>query len=204
MARPASDIRERLVDAARTRFLNEGVDGASLRDIARDAGTSLGMVVYYFPKKADLFLAVVEGVYGPLLADVVRRLGAAEGTRERLRSVIVRLADADARELQVLRLIAREAIGSTKQRRRIVRRFMNGHVPHLMAVLAEGVHRGELEASIPVPLLLIVFVALGGLPQVVRRAVGSRAGFALPGKEALADLSMEIFFRAVGRQPVTP
>jgi hypothetical protein len=105
----------------------------------------------------------------------------------------------NARELQVLRLIAREAIGSTTQRRRILRRFMNGHVPHLMRVLAEGVQRGELDPSIPMPLLLITFVALGALPQVVRRAMGSRVGLALPGKEALADLSIAMFFRAAGR-----
>jgi AcrR family transcriptional regulator len=200
MGRPASDIRERLVDAARGRFLTEGVDGASLRDIAADAKTSLGIVVYYFPKKEDLFLAVVDSVYAPMLADVVRRLGDRERyatTRERLRMVVLRLADASTRELQVLRLIAREAIGSTTRRRRILRRFMSGHIPHLMAVLTEGVERGELDAAIPLPLMLVAFVGLGALPQVVRRAVDSRLGVSLPGKEKLADLSMEMFFRAV-------
>jgi AcrR family transcriptional regulator len=44
MARPASDIAPRIVHAARERFLFEGVDGASLRNIAKDAGTNIGMV----------------------------------------------------------------------------------------------------------------------------------------------------------------
>ena len=44
MARPRSDIEPRIVHAARRRFLKEGVDGASLRTIAKDAGTSIGMV----------------------------------------------------------------------------------------------------------------------------------------------------------------
>ena len=60
MARPRSDIQKRIVLAARTRFLADGVDGASLRHIARAARTSIGMVYYYFPTKDDLFLAVVE------------------------------------------------------------------------------------------------------------------------------------------------
>jgi AcrR family transcriptional regulator len=38
--------------------LGDGVDGASLREIAREAGTNIGMVVYYFATKDDLFLAV--------------------------------------------------------------------------------------------------------------------------------------------------
>jgi AcrR family transcriptional regulator len=199
MGRPASGIRERLVEAARVRFLSEGVDGASLRDIAKDAETGLGMVVYYFPKKEDLFLAVVESVYAPLLSDILQRLGEMTGTRERLRGVVLRLAEASTRELEVLRLIAREAIGSTTRRRRILRRFMKGHIPHLMAVLTEGVERSELDGAIPLPLMLIAFVALAVLPQIVRRAVGSSVGLTLPGKEALADMSLEMFFRAVGQ-----
>ena len=67
MARPGSDLRSRVVPAARARFLAQGVDGASLRSIADDAGTSIGMVYYYFKTKDDLFLAVVEDVYGELM-----------------------------------------------------------------------------------------------------------------------------------------
>ena len=37
MARPPSDIAQRIVTAATERFLNDGVDGASLRQIARAA-----------------------------------------------------------------------------------------------------------------------------------------------------------------------
>jgi AcrR family transcriptional regulator len=44
MARPRSDIRPRLLASARARFLREGVDGASLRSIAKDAATNIGMV----------------------------------------------------------------------------------------------------------------------------------------------------------------
>jgi len=107
MARPPSDIRDRVLEASRARFLGEGVDGASLRDIARDAGTSLGMVVYYFPKKEDLFLEVVEVVYAPFLADVVRLLDEGTTTREKLRRMLLRIANASTRELDVVRLIRR-------------------------------------------------------------------------------------------------
>ena len=40
MARPRSDIQPRIVEAARYRFLRAGVDGASLREIAKDAKIS--------------------------------------------------------------------------------------------------------------------------------------------------------------------
>ena len=70
MARPRGNIDQRIVRAARVLFLRDGVDGASLRDIARRARTSIGMIYYYFPIKDDLFLAVVEEVYAKLLGDL--------------------------------------------------------------------------------------------------------------------------------------
>ena len=70
MARPRSDIRPRLITAARERFLLDGVDGASLRNIARDANTNIGMLYYYFETKETLFFEVVEEHYAPLLADL--------------------------------------------------------------------------------------------------------------------------------------
>jgi len=76
MARPRSDIAPRVVIAARERFLKDGVDGASLRAIAHDARTSIGMIYYYFPTKDDLFLAVVEQVYEKVLADMASALEA--------------------------------------------------------------------------------------------------------------------------------
>ena len=43
MARPQSGLDRRIVEKARARFLLEGVDGASLRQIAKDAETAAAM-----------------------------------------------------------------------------------------------------------------------------------------------------------------
>ena len=91
MGRPRTDIQPRIVRAARARFLAEGVDGASLRTIAADAGTSVGMIFYYFPTKDDLFLAVVEEVYARLLDDLRRALSGDAPVRERLKRAFLRL-----------------------------------------------------------------------------------------------------------------
>ncbi len=79
MPRPRSDIRERFVDVALEQFWAQGVDGASLRNIAAHAKTSIGMVYYYFTTKDELFLAVVESGY----TGVLERLGGATGERLR-------------------------------------------------------------------------------------------------------------------------
>jgi AcrR family transcriptional regulator len=199
MVRPRSDIQPRIVASARARFLAEGVDGASLREIARNAHTSIGMILYYFPTKDDLFLAVVEEVYAGLVADMAEILGARATARERLRSTFVRIGRASNLELEVIRLMAREGLSSSKRLRRILARFMRGHVPLVLATVADGVRDGEFDATIPVPLIFLAVLGLGALPQIARRASRSLPIFAgLPDASRLADLSAGILFDAVG------
>ena len=199
MARPRSDIQHRVVRAARDRFLAEGVDGASLRTIAQDAGTNVGMVFYYFPTKDDLFLAVVEEVYGKLIADLGAVLGREAPLPARLEAVFARLGRASDDELAVVRLVVREALLSHERFGRVFARAQTGHVAMVLAALAEGVQAGVVDASIPLPLLLLATVGLGALPQLVRRAAGDRVPFStLPEPEALAKASVRLLMRAIG------
>lgn len=52
-------VRSALVAAARRRFAEHGLDGATLAAIAGDAGTSIGNLYKYFADKAELFAAAV-------------------------------------------------------------------------------------------------------------------------------------------------
>src|SRR6185436_4632896 len=110
MARPRSDIAPRILAAARERCLYDGVDGASLRAIAKEAGTSIGMVYYYFPTKDDLFVAAIEEVYGKLLDDLARALAPDAPVEERLRRMYERFGAASETELMTVRMLAREAL----------------------------------------------------------------------------------------------
>jgi AcrR family transcriptional regulator len=199
MARPRSDIQPRIVRAARERFLAEGVDGASLRTIASDAGTNVGMVFYYFPTKDDLFLAVVEEVYAKLLDDIGAALAGDDPVRDRLARVFARIGGSSDEELQVVRLVVRESLLSSARFQRVFARVQRGHVAMLLATFGEGVRSGEIDPSIPVPMLLLAALGMGALPQFVRRAAGDQAPFAmLPGPEQLAEISVGLLFRAIG------
>src|SRR5215213_5977897 len=92
MARPATDLKHRVLAAARDTFDREGVDAVSLRTIARRAGTTIGMIYYYFPTKDDLFFAVIEDVYELVLPDIAALLAADAPLRAKLARVMRRLA----------------------------------------------------------------------------------------------------------------
>ncbi len=197
MARPASDIKPRLLAAARARFLHEGVDGASLRSIAKDAETNIGMVYYYFPTKEDLFDAVVADVYAGILEDVNSILE--HGSRpmtDRLRDLSVRFGDTSETEFDVLRLVLREIMVSSARRERIFERFSTGHVGTLARELTRAVERGEVRRDLPIPVILASIAGMLIFPQLLRRVAGDRSKFVLsllPTAPVLADGLIEVF-----------
>ncbi len=187
MARPRSNISERIRTAACERFLADGVDGASLRAIAAQAKTSIGMVYYYYPSKEDLFFAVVEDAYAKLVADLALALAPERSVEERFQRFYERLGALSESELRVLRLVATEVLRSSERFDRIAQRFQSGHI----ALIAQAVQQAFAEgtfASGRHPLVAMVsLLSLGGLAQFAARFAGDRLPF--PGAPRGAELS---------------
>jgi AcrR family transcriptional regulator len=55
--RTGQQSRQRIIDAARERFMRDGYDKATVRAIAADAGVDVAMVYYFFDSKEGLFTA---------------------------------------------------------------------------------------------------------------------------------------------------
>jgi AcrR family transcriptional regulator len=65
--RNAAATREKMLQAARARFLRESYDHVGLREIAADAGVDVALVGRYFGSKEALFKEVLKGSDGLLL-----------------------------------------------------------------------------------------------------------------------------------------
>ena len=199
MPRPRSDIEPRIVHAARRRFLENGVDGASLRRIARDAHTNIGMVYYYFPTKDDLFLAVVEEIYEKLLEDIGAELERQGSFGERVRAMYRRVGAMSEDELAVFRLVAREALVSSARLERLVERFKRGHIPLILRALTDGISAGEVDPSYHPAVALLTTLAIGVVPQIVLHIAGDRLPFPdRPRGDALAAQLTSLLVRGLG------
>jgi AcrR family transcriptional regulator len=185
MPRPRTDIRARILAAARARFVAAGVDASSLRRIAADARTSIGMIYYYFPSKDALFLAVVEEVYVRLLGDLEQALAGPHDFAGRLQALYTRIAGASALELDVVRLVAREVFSSGARFESLAARFSRGHVPLIFQAVGAGVKSGELRQDLHPAVLMAATIALGTLPQFALRAVGKSLALPVPNPEQL-------------------
>lgn len=204
MARPKGDIDQRILHAARARFLAEGVDGASLRAVAKDARTSIGMIYYYFPTKDELFSGVVEEVYQRVLADIEIALAPDVSIEARIRRIYERIVRLDADERDVLRLVLRESLTSAARRERLLERFARGHFPIVIRTVLEGFADGTLDSSLPPFVVATAIISLGALPPVAHRIVGPH--LPLPGPKATEDLPAELvrtLFSGIGAKAPT-
>jgi len=199
MGRSGSGIETRIVHAARRRFLLEGIDGASLRAIARDAKTSIGMVYYYYPAKDDLFLAVVEEIYVALLGDLESRLDRARPVRERIRLLYERLGALSEDEKQVLRLVIREALTSPDRLESLIERFQRGHLPLIFQLVKDGTGEGVFRKDLPISLILGALMAIGG-PAQLMLGVAERylPGKSVPRAPERALALVDVLFTGIG------
>jgi len=203
MARPRTDIAPRILLAARQRFLQSGVDGSTLRAIARDAGTSIGMIYYYFPTKDELFFAVVEDVYVKVLADIGQALSPELPVSERLHRLFERFASLRDDEIEVLRLVAQEGLLRSPRFERLVTRFLNGHIPLILRTLLDGTRDGVLDGSRHPIVLLLATAGLVGPPQLIRRAVGDRLPVpGAPSGKALAHELVDVLLHGIAPRRV--
>jgi Transcriptional regulator len=72
MARPRNKEdarRDEIVTAALRLILDTGYNNVTLADIAEQVGVSKGLISYYFPRKEDVFLAVLEQIVARLTTD---------------------------------------------------------------------------------------------------------------------------------------
>ncbi len=208
MARPKSDIEPRIIRAAHDIFLQEGVDSASLRAIARSAGTNIGMVYYYFPTKEDLFMAVVEDVYDGLLKRLADAFDTRRPVEERLLQAFSMVGELEPYELEVGRIVVREMMSSTERRAKLLERFQRGHLPLIVSTMLQGRQEETFDTAIPIPVLMTCAISVGMLPQLLLRVLGERLpGFdEVPQGNQLAELLTRVLFEGVAgpKRPPSP
>jgi AcrR family transcriptional regulator len=203
MARPRSDLRDRLIASARQLFLLYGVDGASLRDIARAAGTNVGMIYYYFPSKDELFEAVI----ADFLPVLVERIGVALAPdaplAERFERLFLNFGRMSDEELVSLRLILREILVSSERRQKVVALAGRAHVPLILGAVLEGLRTGDLDRQHHPGVLMISLLGTAMFAQLVRRLAGDQLppGLEIPAGADLGRALAHLWLDGAGQRP---
>ena len=145
--------RDAILAAARKIFQRQGYDGATVADIAREAGVASGTVYLYFPSKLDLFAALNARLFEVIneAMQVTAPSDVLGGTGARIRAVFA--ACAEHRDL--LRLILLNPDPRTEVARRMKHADEERSRP-LAELLRQGMVAGTVRRSDPMQLARLV------------------------------------------------
>lgn len=161
-----SAVRERLLDAAVTRFAREGIAATSTAKIASDAGVTAAMVHYYFTNRDSLLDAVAEerllrnvnAVWAPVM-------DAGTGALDLVRGLVQRIMHAGQNQPWLPTLWLREVVSEGGQlRERLLGRLPLAQVQQFMTRLAQAQRRGEVNFEVEPRLVFISLLGLTLLP----------------------------------------
>ncbi|MGZ0217615.1 MAG: TetR family transcriptional regulator [Acidimicrobiales bacterium] len=79
---PAAERRVQLLDVAMTVFSEHGYHGASMNDVAKQAGVTKPVLYQHFPSKQDLYLELVDDVSHRLGTAVTEAAGSSSNPHE--------------------------------------------------------------------------------------------------------------------------
>jgi AcrR family transcriptional regulator len=145
-------IRDRIVRAAIRVFSDRGFHRATVHDVVRESGLSVGAIYTYFASKDELFLATCDLSTGQALGELGRRLAAGASTAERLAIAVGFFLDSvvDSGDPAARFLVQAWAQSDEDAvREMLVRRRTQLNVAARL-LLDEGVARGELPPWIDV------------------------------------------------------
>ncbi len=197
MSATSLSLREKLLQVALRRFAAQGYHGTSMRQIARDAGTSLSNIYNYFPSKEALFAAVLE-TYHPY-HDILPLLEQSEGERleDFLRQAAARIHEVLEQRSELMHLLLIEIV-----------EFQGRHTAALYQALLPRIEAltrrlKDYPRLRPLPPLTMVRAFLGLLwaDYLLRQGVGREA------PSSLDDLMTIFLYGVVQRGPgdeVTP
>jgi AcrR family transcriptional regulator len=198
-------VRERIIRAAIEVFAEKGYHRATIADVVRRSGLSVGAIYTHFANKDALFLSSCDLVNDQAMEELGRRLAPLATTEARLRAAIdyyvetVDTFDGGPGQAPLVAAWA-EADADPGVRAMLVRR-RERLVGAATLLLQEGIHRGDLPATLDVDPFARAFTGLldGLLLQRIEAGPDHRPADLARRAHAVLDVLL-----AAARQPGAP
>ena len=189
------EVRDRIVAAALRVFSERGYRGATIQDVVRDSGLSVGAIYTYFKSKDELFLECCDLMTGGGLETLGSMLAGKETTAERLATAVTFYIDSIDEAPEggpglVTLVQAWAAADSEGRLRDMLTRRRERLVGAGQLLLREGVARGELPPWLDVDATARAYVALLDGLLLQRIEAGDRYRPADLERQALAILDL--------------
>jgi AcrR family transcriptional regulator len=201
------EVRDRIVAAAARVFGEQGYHRATVADVVRASGLSVGAIYTYFKGKDELFLASCDLVSGRGLGELGDRLAAGTTAAERLSIAVGFFLDSIDTNAGMPGLVTLVPAWAEADREPSVREMLVRRREQLVGVgqmlLREGIARGELPAWLDVDAMARGYSAL--LDGLILQRVEAGDGWRREDAERRARVILELLLAAAGSaRPATP
>lgn len=194
-----SQVREALLESARTLFLRYGFRAVSSRQIAAAAGVNPAMIHYYFEGKDGLYRAMLEGAIGPVVTKLTAMLGQQESVDiEGLQRTYMRVLAANP---WIPGLIVREVFAADGTfRQAFIRDFAGRFAPMVRTMISREIDRGRLRRDLDPSLTVVSLLSVALFPFVSLPVTGRVLGIDTSdaGIERLIAHSTRVFLQGTG------
>lgn len=179
----------RILATAASRFALLGYHGVSTRDIAAEAGVNEVTIYRHYPRKRDLYLAVLDAELGKvsLHGDLLARIAEAGDGRAALARTFELILKALTSSPQFLRLLQYGALEVSEDLDSLLRKHLGEPVKVISRYLEPWIGRGQLRCANPEALVLTL-IAIVLCHQPLNRVFPSRAS----GPESMFEAYAEI------------
>jgi AcrR family transcriptional regulator len=144
MTRPATDSRQRLLDAGRAIFEEAGFSGLSVRAVAARAKVNIGLVSYHFGGKHAFVRAVAQEIYEDFFRDFSLSVEGEKDSLKALRKSLLRLARFVSDHHRLTLTLVREASHGDKDAWNFVRENGPRHGKVIAGLLKRCMAEGKL------------------------------------------------------------
>jgi AcrR family transcriptional regulator len=145
-----TDSRDQILAHAQRLFMEQGLRGISMRQIAEQVGLTKAALYYHFRDKEELFVAIVER-YLNRTADLLDRAAATgQDCRGQLAAIVRAILTQPVEERAILRLASQELSNiSPAARGQFLALYHEKFIGRLTALIEDGMAGGELRPMNP-------------------------------------------------------
>ncbi len=202
MARLKSDdpkVRSKIMEAAAVLFAAHGYTGASIREIATEAGVNGAMIHYYFGSKEKLYKSILETAAVEARALVKQAIDEKQDARKRLRGFTYAYSTYVFTHPNLARIIHREMLSDGKHLKEVLQKQLGKNYAILREIISDGVKSGELRSvNIDLsPFSLIGMIVFFQIGQPVISAVLGKKRYDEEFIKKFSDHTVDLFLHGV-------
>ena len=197
-----------ILDAAQEAFSSQGIEGATIRAIARKAGCDPALIYYHYASKEALFLSLLERRLPPLAEHLARIASSSDprGTRDRIWAAMEAFHQHLGEDAGFRSVFRGQLIAGTDTIKDAVAARLRPIIGAMRSILQQGIQRGELRTDLD-PTTSAFFIGrmhmeiLDLVPAMGSRLAGLPPQGSLP---AIRRAWLDFAWRAIAMNPTSP